>query len=325
MPEIPAASVLSYLGVVALIFSVFLILAGLNVLQIEKISVAPGRRTWGIGVFLALAGAAFLWLDNRSVEQPGPPTPAPTTVAMSTTAPAPTLVEIVETDTPLPPSGTPAPITPTIAEGQVQGPTEAPPVIPSDTSVPTTAVPVAPEPTASDTPTATVPPLSPAPEPQGERLIEDFESYGSDASLAERFEINKNAGNDGWIRLAGVPHVLQGMQAMAFEFDIRHDSPNNYIGLNRVFPAQDWSGYSSLCMWIESDGSNRGLVVQFGQSVSGFWKEILSLSQGTGDYCISLREQNFINLRTVGYYGVYVQGPPQGRSVIYIDNVRVVE
>ncbi len=154
-------------------------------------------------------------------------------------------------------------------------------------------------------------------------MIEDFEGYSNDAWLAASFEINKNAGNEGWVRLVGVPHVNQGTQAMAFEFDILHSSPNDYIGFNREFPTQDWSGYSVLCAWIESDGSNRGLVIQFGESVGKFWKQASSLSQGTGDYCISLNEQHDINLRAVGYYGVYVQGPPLGRSIIYIDSIRI--
>jgi hypothetical protein len=155
--------------------------------------------------------------------------------------------------------------------------------------------------------------------------VEDFESYKSDAVLTESFEINRNAGNEGWVRLVGVPHVHQGSQAMAFEFDILHSSPNDYIGFNREFPAQDWSGYSTLCLWIESDGSNRGLAIQFGESVGRFWKQLSSLSQGTGDYCVSLQEQHDVNLGAVGYYGVYVQGPPQGRSIIYIDNIRIRE
>jgi hypothetical protein len=314
MPEIPTASVLSYLGVVALIFSVFLILAGLNVVQIEKISVAPGRRTWGIGILLALAGGAFLWLDNRSVEEPGPPTPAPIAAATSATIPT---TAPVETATFVPPSSTPTPITPAVTEVPAQGPTETPTTISAEPPTPAPVTPPTSASTAADTPT-------PSPRPPRELLVEDFEDYKNDASLAESFEINRNAGNDGWIRLVGAPHAGQGLQAMAFEFDIPDVSSGDYIGLNREFPTQDWSGYSFLCVWIESDGSNRGLVIQFGESMSGFCKQEQSLSQGTGDYCISLKEQN-CNPKAVGYYGIYVNGPPEGRSIIYVDTVRVVE
>jgi hypothetical protein len=99
--------------------------------------------------------------------------------------------------------------------------------------------------------------------------------------------------------------------------------PNHYIGFDREFPAQDWSNYSSLCVWVESDGSNRSLVLQFGESKGKFWKCVDSLSRGTGDYCISLQEGHQINLGAVGYYGIYVEGPPRGESIIYIDNIRV--
>ena len=154
-------------------------------------------------------------------------------------------------------------------------------------------------------------------------MIEDFESYTSDAWLAESFEINRNAGNEGWVRLVGVPHVNEGRQAMAFEFDIRHPSPKHYIGFNRAFPTQDWSDCSLLCVWIESDGSNRSLVIQFGESEGRFSKTTKSLSQGTGDYCVSLQDQQYVDLRAIGYYGIYVEGPPQGQSIIYIDNIRL--
>jgi hypothetical protein len=48
-----------------------------------------------------------------------------------------------------------------------------------------------------------------------------------------------------------------------------------------------------------------------------------SLSQGTGDYCVSLQDQQYVDLRAIGYYGIYVAGPPQGQSIIYIDNIRL--
>jgi hypothetical protein len=178
-------------------------------------------------------------------------------------------------------------------------------------------------PTPTRTPTPIEPTLTPTSTPRPELMIEDFESYISDALLAESFEINNNAGNEGWVRRVGVPHVNEGRQAMAFEFDIRHRSPNDYIGFNRALPTQDWSDCSVLCVWIESDGSNRSLVIQFGESKNSFSKTHRSLSEGTGDYCVSLQDQQGVDLRAIGYYGIYVAGPPQGQSIIYIDNIRL--
>ncbi len=168
---------------------------------------------------------------------------------------------------------------------------------------------------SSPTPISTQPSVS-------SLVIEDFERY-DDNSLANTFKINRNAGNDAKISLVGVPHVSQGNQALAFEYNIRNSEPDNYIGLNRLFPTQDWSAYSALCMWVESDNSNRTLVIQFGETESKYQKKTYSLANGTGDYCIPLKDQQYIDLKAVNYYGIYVEGPPKGQSIIYIDNVRL--
>ena len=331
MPDIPVSSVLGYFGVASILFSGFLILSGFKILRVEQITVAPGARTWGLGIFLGLVGVALLVLDIL-LGSSEPPTPAPVAVVVPTSA---TLPAVAATATLVSPSATPTPTGLSVAREDVQEPAETPTSVPKDTPVFIPTATLTPPPPADETPTPIPPsPLPPSPippsptslpAPKRELIIEDFESYKNDDWLTESFQINRNAGNEGWVRLSGVPHVNQGQQAMAFEFDIRHASPNNYIGFDREFPAQDWSGYSVLCIWIESDGSNRDLIIQFGESISRFWKKIYTLSQGTGDFCIPLQEQHDINLRTVGYYGVYVQGPPQGQSIIYLDNVRIRE
>lgn len=189
---------------------------------------------------------------------------------------------------------------------------------------PATATPTpTPTSTPSPLPTATSTPRPAAlPTTRPGLIIDDFEGFSG--SLDGGFEVNKNAGNEGQVRLVGIPHVSQGRQALALEFDIRNQPPNHYIGFDRSLPQQDWSGYASLCFWIESDGSNRSLVLQYGETKLKFWKQIYSLTNGTGDYCISLQEPHQINLRSIGYYGVYVEGPPTGQSVIYVDQVRLV-
>ena len=214
---------------------------------------------------------------------------------------------IVATATPTTPAPTPTPAT-------------SPPTPTTPAPTPTPVIIVV---TPTGTPTPIEPTSTPISTPRPELMIEDFERYISDALLAESFEINRNAGNEGRVRLVGIPHVNEGRQAMAFEFDIRHRSPNDYIGFNRALPTQDWSDCSVLCVWIESDGSNRGLVIQFGESDNSFSKTHRSLSEGTRDYCVSLQDQQGVDLRAIGYYGIYVEGPPQGQSIIYIDNIRL--
>ncbi len=253
----------------------------------------PGLLT-GLAAVITAIGGFITALYAAGLMAHSTPTPSP---SLTPTAPVPTPTMPPPTHTM--PAPTPTPVI----------------IVVTATPLPTL--------TTARTPTPIEPTLIPTPIPRPELMIEDFESYTSDAWLAESFEINRNAGNEGRVRLVGVPHVNEGRQAMAFEFNIRHPSPNHYIGFNRAFPTQDWSDYSLLCVWIESDGSNRSLVIQFGESEGRFWKTTSSLSQGTGDYCVSLQDQQYVDLRAIGYYGIYVEGPPQGQSIIYIDNIRL--
>jgi serine/threonine protein kinase len=215
-------------------------------------------------------------------------------------------------------------------------PTLTPTQSPTSTPIPTPTS--TPEPTKTSVPTPTLPPSptatsTPLPSPTLEStftptprvlVVDDFDTHNA-SSIASEFKINKNAGNDGSLSLVGVPHVNRGRQALAFQFEIRNPPPKHYIGFDRQFPHQDWSGLSSLCVWIESDSSERSLVLQFGETVTDVWKDTFPLSNGTGDYCIPLPRASRIDLRTIGYYGIYVEGPPEGKSIIYIDNIRVVE
>ena len=58
-------------------------------------------------------------------------------------------------------------------------------------------------------------------------------------------------------------------------------------------------------------------MIQFGESKNKFWKNVVSLAgMGRGDYCVSLQADHQIDLGAVGYYGVYVEGPPQGKKTL---------
>lgn len=71
MPELPVQSALGYLGVLALVFGMFLILAGLEVVQFQQVTVARGRKTWMVGLAFVLIGLAFLLTDlGRTITLP---------------------------------------------------------------------------------------------------------------------------------------------------------------------------------------------------------------------------------------------------------------
>lgn len=63
MPEIPITSPFGYVGSFVTLIGVFLILTGLGIIKIEKITVQAGKTTWMLGLFLALGGLAFLFVD----------------------------------------------------------------------------------------------------------------------------------------------------------------------------------------------------------------------------------------------------------------------
>lgn len=64
MPSIPLTSPYSYLGVFLFLIGGFLILSGLNIIKIEKVTVAAGRATLTMGIIACLFGGLFLILDQ---------------------------------------------------------------------------------------------------------------------------------------------------------------------------------------------------------------------------------------------------------------------
>ena len=61
----PTSSPLSYIGVLALLFGIFLILAGLDVIRIKQVTVVRGQRTCVLGVIFSVAGLLILMPDIR--------------------------------------------------------------------------------------------------------------------------------------------------------------------------------------------------------------------------------------------------------------------
>lgn len=173
-------------------------------------------------------------------------------------------------------------------------------------------------------PSPTVPPTNtPTPTEIPMLMIESFENY-AESLLREDFSINTNAGNEGSLRLVGVPHTKGGVVALAFDYEIKNSGTGkNYIGFERLFPAQDWSDYTSFCVWVEGDGSNRDIVMQFGETGQE-WKYTTPLSQiGIGELCVPINDISNANLRNIGYFGIFIEGSEGPPSTIYFDNIRV--
>jgi hypothetical protein len=84
MPSIPVATPLGYIGVFFVIAGFFLVIAGIELIKIEKLTITPGRKTWGIGLLLATIGVLFLLPDINSAINFSPAPTAIDTVAPNT-------------------------------------------------------------------------------------------------------------------------------------------------------------------------------------------------------------------------------------------------
>ncbi len=284
-----------------------------------------GLALFGFGLLLiGIAAIIFLTRDtnSKSIESPFNPLGVPskpTAITASTFTPVPTV-----TNAPKPTS------TPIIVSTFSPTPTAVPP-----SATPTRVPP-------SSTPTGTATPIKPPPTiiVKNSLIVDNFESYDSNADLNNAFHINDAWGaNEGLLKLVGAPHVVDGSQALAFEFEITSPAPDHYSGFERPVPPQNWLGYSLLCFWIESDGSGYDLIIQFGEKESEVWKHTIPLSTlGSQEVCRTLSTSNFnsaeegflpgnnqIDLEAIAYYGFYVQGTPQGPGIIYVDNFHLTK
>ena len=140
--------------------------------------------------------------------------------------------------------------------------------LPTATATETATATSSPPPTATQTNTATATHL-PTPTPIPTLLVESFEIY-DDNSLIDAFWVNTDADNIGSFRIVGTPYAVEGKQALAFDFAIFSPAEDHYfIGFEQDFPAQDWSEYSQLCLWVEHVGSGSELVVQISRQQRG--------------------------------------------------------
>lgn len=70
--NIPPDPGLNYVGVALLFAGLFLILAGSGILKVEKITVATGTKTWGLGAVLFIFGMLLLLPEVREIFQVTP-------------------------------------------------------------------------------------------------------------------------------------------------------------------------------------------------------------------------------------------------------------
>ena len=175
-------------------------------------------------------------------------------------------------------------------------------------------------------PTPTLPPAS-------ELVVDDFEGYSDDDALRAVYSVNDVGGaNVGQVSLAYPPDVGGGDQGAAFYYEIRISSAR-YAGFERRMPAQNWGGNDTLNVWVKSDGSDRKLAIQFGETSGEVWRcqiqlstfdsqhLALALDKGTFQWADwSSWDNGQIDLEAIDYYGFFVGGG-LGAGTIYVDEM----
>ncbi len=142
MPDIPSDPTLGFIAVIFLLLGGFLVLAGIGIIDVDRIRVTKGTRTWVAGILLVLLGAGLFLGDILVGAMAQSTSLAPLTASPANTTMVPTVP--INTHTP---SVTPAP------------PTDTPTGTPTLTATP------------SSTPTETV-----TPTPTPSCILEDFEA-----------------------------------------------------------------------------------------------------------------------------------------------------
>jgi len=186
------------------------------------------------------------------------------------------------------------------------------------------------------------------PTPPPPLSLDDFEGYAANADLQAAYQINCawTIANTAELRLSDVMiPTAGGSHAAAFGFDIRAEPPQDYCGFERIMESQDWQPYTALHLWVRGDGSDRTLVVQFGETSGEVWKTRILLSKfGVKEFLLALDQQTFaesaiypelagpgaeenqngrIDLAAIKYYGFFVGHGSMGPGDIYIDNVEL--
>jgi len=84
---IPINSIVGYIGLALLVFGVFMVLAGFDVISIQQVTVRKGRKTWILGIVFALFGIWLLLPELGTTApaagslEPSEPLPVPTAVS----------------------------------------------------------------------------------------------------------------------------------------------------------------------------------------------------------------------------------------------------
>lgn len=184
----------------------------------------------------------------------------------------------------------------------------------------------------SSPPTATIAGAPPTSEPAAttasasdSSIVEDFEQLTEPLEGAG-FSVNTNGGNNGSLSLTNDRvHVGNGQRALKFAYSISNSSTDprdNYIGFERSLSPQDWSKYSELCAWLETEAVLEYLTLDF-RSGSAETSTLLKVDPNERVYCVPLRPSDGqADLQAVTHLALYIGAPfAHSSGTIYIDHI----
>ncbi|WP_162551090.1 glycosyl hydrolase [Paenibacillus tepidiphilus] len=171
------------------------------------------------------------------------------------------------------------------------------------------------------------------PPPQDSYLIDDFEGYGSsNGSLRAKWQRNVS-GNAATVTL-DTYHLSEGTYGLKLDYTVGNPG---YAGFYRSM-GKEWPGMEAISFWLQPDGSNRQLAVQFHETNGEVWEASLRI-QGTAPVQITLPFSSFVrpgwstggngvidpgSIKEFAFYIAQGSGTP-GSGTLYIDNVRAVK
>jgi len=97
MPSIPVNTALGFIGFLLVLVGGFLLLAGLGIVGVEKISVKPGKPTWILGGVFAILGILLISFSEPLKQTPNTTIPTNTPESTSTVGATETLANTVNT------------------------------------------------------------------------------------------------------------------------------------------------------------------------------------------------------------------------------------
>ncbi|SDL13974.1 glycosyl hydrolase [Paenibacillus jilunlii] len=171
------------------------------------------------------------------------------------------------------------------------------------------------------------------PPPVDSYLIDDFESYGgSNGSLRSKWQRNIS-GNAATVTL-DTYGLNSGTYGLKLDYTIGNPG---YAGVYRSM-GKEWPGMQAITFWLQPDGSNRQLAVQFHETNGEVWEAGIKI-EGTAARLVTLPFTDFvrpgwstggngvIDLGSIKEFAFYVaQGSgTQGSGTLYIDDVQAVK